>query len=722
MKRASAAGDPERGPSLEGEAMPNEKAHNPRDFFNRELSWLAFNERVLEEAADETRLPLDRLKFLAIASSNLDEFFAVRVAGLRRLASADPDRRDPSGMTADDQLEAVRRRVRRMVAESQRCLSEEVRPLLEEAGVRRLAIPDLSLGQSEYLQELFEKEIFPVVTPVALDGEHRFPDLADGELCLCVSLEGPDGEGHVALVSLPRVLARIVHLPASKGVQFVLIEDLLRRYLPRLFNGHLVRRSLLFRVTRDADLSVEEERDEDFVELMSEVLRLRKRSPIVRLDVEKNPPRELLEFLRERLDVDGKDVYRVPGPLDLKAFFALVGATGLGALREASWTPQAVAELPEDGDFWKTLRARDVLLHHPYETFDPVVRLVSEAADDPDVLAIKQTLYRCSGRSKIIRALARAAEKGKHVTVLVELKARFDESRNIGWARELERAGVYVIYGVVGLKTHSKACLVVRREPDRIMRYVHLATGNYNESTARLYTDMGLLTSNDDIGSDISAFFNTITGYSQPIPWRKIEMAPLGMKQRILRMIRREADLSVPERPGLIMAKMNSLVDPDVIEALYAASGAGVRILLNVRGICCLRPGLKKLSETIEVVSIVGRFLEHSRVFYFQNGGEEEVYLASADWMPRNLEKRVELMFPVEQTDLKARVIRDMDLFFRDNVKARRLLPNGKYERVRNDEPPLSCQDAFMELALGATARAEEAARGEFRIRKPQQE
>ena len=702
--------------------MPNRKDDGARRFFNRELSWLAFNERVLEEAFDETNLPLDRLKFLAITSSNLHEFFAVRVAGLRRLAGVDPDRRDPAGMTAGEQLDQVRKRVRRMVAESHRCLEEQVWPPLEMAGVRRLAIPDLGVDQSEYLEELFEKEVFPVVTPVALDGEHRFPDLADGEMSLCVSLEAPDGEGHMALVSLPKVLPRIAHLPAAKGVQFVLLEDILRRYLPRLFSGHVVRRCLLFRVTRDADLSVEEERDEDFVELMSEVLRLRKRSSVVRLEVEKGAPKELLDFLKERLDVAGEDVYRVPGPLDLKAFFDLIGAPGLGDLREASWTPQPVPELPEDCDFWKVLRARDVLVHHPYETFDPVVRLVSEAADDPDVLAIKQTLYRCSGRSKIIRALERAAENGKHVTVLVELKARFDESRNIGWARELERAGVYVIYGVVGLKTHSKATLVVRRESDRIVRYVHLATGNYNESTARLYTDMGLLTSNDDIGSDISAFFNTITGYSQPIPWRKIEMAPLGLKRRILQMVRRETDLSVPERPGLIMAKMNSLVDPDVIEALYHASKAGVRILLNVRGICCLRPGLKRLSENIEVVSIVGRFLEHSRIFYFQNGGEEEVYLASADWMPRNLEKRVELMFPVEAPNTRTRLLRDLELFFRDNVKARRLLSNGRYERVRNDDPPLSCQDAFMELAREATARAEESARREFRIRKPQRE
>ncbi|HRU07104.1 MAG TPA: polyphosphate kinase 1, partial [Candidatus Brocadiia bacterium] len=529
-----------------------------------------------------------------------------------------------------------------------------------------------------------------------------------------------EGEPRAALVPLPKVLPRLVRMPSHAGMEFVFIEDAVRRFLPRLFQGFVVQKSLLFRAIRNADLNVEEEKDEDFAELMTEVLRQRRRSSVVRLEVEEDAPPALLAFLRKSLDAAGEDIYATPSPLNLKSLFELAGMAGLDALRDPPWTPQPPPELPPGESLWQILRGRDILLHHPYDSFDSVVRFVSEAASDPSVLAIKQTLYRCGGGSKIVRALERAAENGKHVCVLVELKARFDETRNIEWARRLERAGAHVIYGLAGLKTHAKACLIVRREPDGIRRYVHLSTGNYNESTARLYTDLGFMTGDDAFGADISAFFNTITGCSIPSQWQKIEMAPLGLKARILRMIQREASRSSASQPGLIMAKMNSLVDPDVIKALYAAAKAGVKIRLNIRGVCCLNPGGRRLD--IEVTSIVGRFLEHSRIFYFRNGGDEEVYLSSADWMPRNLDRRVELMFPIEAPPLKARVLRILEMCFQDNVKARRLLPSGRYERVRPPEgaAPFSVQQALMDEALERSLSAERAARGEFKPRTPQ--
>ncbi|MDD4891244.1 MAG: polyphosphate kinase 1, partial [Phycisphaerae bacterium] len=624
--------------------------YKPKHFLNRELSWLAFNERVLQEAEDPKTPPLNQLQFLAIVSSNLDEFAMIRLASLRHMLRTGKSNDCPSGMEVREQIDKVAVAIRKMVRRQYGCFNEKVWPTLARSGLRRLMPSELLVEQHRHIEAVFGEQVYPLLTPLAVDDERKFSRVPDLAINVLLRLRGPAAEGkaeRVAVVAIPATLPRMIVVPAEKH-EFVLLEDVVLAFIGRLFQDQEILETTLFRATRDGDLSVEESKDEDYVASMSEVLIGRRESRFVRVELAGNASPWAERTLKKLLDVGDEEIVRIPGPLDLKAWWSLVNLPGLSTLRYPQWRPQPVAELAGDVDVWAAIRKDDILVHHPYETFDVVVRLLQEAAADRNVRAIKQVLYRTSGASKIIAALEQAAANGKQVSVLVELKARFDEARNIEWARRLERAGAQVVYGLSGLKVHAKALMIVRREPDRIRRYVHLATGNYNETTAQQYTDLGLITCDEDFGSDVAAFFNMVTGYSLPVGWRKIVAAPLGLRQRLLHLVRREIERAEAGRGAAIMAKLNSLSDPEMIAALYDASRAGVKIHLNVRGVCCLRPGVKGVSENIEVVSIVDRFLEHSRVLYFRNGGNEEVYLSSADWMPRNLDRRVELLFPIE--------------------------------------------------------------------------
>jgi polyphosphate kinase len=666
----------------------------PELFFNRELSWLAFNGRVLEEAMDLQNALLERLKFAVIVSSNLDEFFMVRVAALKHAVDEGDTAPDSAGLTPSQQLVFIAQRAHEMVERLHKTLTEEILPALATHGIRMLPVGDLEAGQRALLSRYFADEVHPALTPLAIDQSRPFPHLASLSLNLALLLS-PTNEGEaprLAVVQVPGRLPRLVRPPGADGNTYVFLEDVIRAELPALFPGQVLLESTVFRISRDAEMELDDEGDAgDYLEVLEEELRKRRRSRTVRLELDAGVSDTLLGRLTERLGVDADDVYRVRGPLDLRALAGLVELPSLEHIRDAPWRPVPILEATEMEDLFAVLDQRDILIHTPYESFDPVVQFVARAAEDPDVLAIKQTLYRASGDSPIVQALARAADQGrKQVTVLVELMARFDEQSNIRWARELEESGAHVIYGIRGYKTHAKICLVVRRGRQGIRRYVHLGTGNYNERTARVYTDFGLMTADQDIGEDASAFFNALTGYSDPPRMKKLAMAPTTLRDRFLRLIERERRRAEAGQAAEIRAKMNSLVDEDVIRGLYDASRAGVKIRLNVRGTCCLRPGLKGTSETIEVVSIVDRFLEHARVFYFRNGGDEEIYLASADWMPRNLDRRIELMFPIESKELQQKVMTALDSMFLDTVKSRWLQSDGNYRRrkpAKGEEP-----------------------------------
>jgi polyphosphate kinase len=686
---------------------------DPELFLNRELSWLEFNGRVLEEAEDGQTPALERLKFATIAASNLDEFVMVRVAALTNAVEEGDSSPDSAGLPPAQQLVSISERAHALVERLYATLSGAILPALQERGIRLVAMEGLEAEARAFVQRHFRDEVLPALTPLAIDASRPFPMLASLSLNVAVQLAPGEGqeEPRLAVVQVPARLRRLVRLPLE-GAAFALLEDVIRTELQALFPGQQVLETATFRVARDAELGLDDEGGRDFLEAVEEELRKRRKSRVVRLEIEKSASDALVERLAQRLGVAADDVYRIPGMLDVRSLFPLVELPALEDLRDPPLKPVAALEEGEEERLFERLDAADVLLHHPYDAFDPVVSFVSQAAADPDVLAIKQTLYRTSGESPIVRALARAAENGKQVTVLVELTARFDEHSNIRWARSLEEAGAHVIYGVRGYKTHAKVCLVVRRGRDGIRRYVHLGTGNYNEKTARVYTDFGLMTSDRDVGRDASAFFNALTGYSDPPAMKKLTMAPTQLRDRILSLIQRETRRAGAGEHGLIQAKMNALVDEDIIRALYGASQAGVRIRLNVRGICCLRPGLKGVSETIEVVSIVDRFLEHSRIYHFRNGGDEEVYLASADWMPRNLDRRVELLFPVEAAEARAKVLHALEAAFQDNVKARRLQPDGSYKRRRpaKGEEPFRMQLQLHREAVRAQERARAAA------------
>ena len=672
-------------------------------FLNRELSWLAFNERVLEEAADPSTPLLERVKFAAIASSNLDEFFMVRVAAVRREVEEETTTPDLAGLPPSQQLAAIRKRAHVFVAEMYGLVNTELLPALSAVRISIVPVSTLNEPRRAALGAFFREAVFPVLTPLAIDVSRPFPLLASLSLNLALLLEadGDEPERRLAIVQVPAGLARLVDVSGGDGICYVLLEDVIRAHLAQLFPGQVILESAVIRLARDAELELDDEGGNTHLEVVEREVRRRRRSDVVRLEVESSASEELLGLLRDQLDISSEDVYAVPGPLDLRVLQALTDLPGLDALRDPPLQPASPAAEQEHRDLFEMLDERDILLHHPYESYDPVVALIDQAADDPGVLAIKQTLYRTSIGSPIIAALQRAAEQNKQVTVLVELTARFDEERNIRWARALEQAGAHVIYGVRRYKTHAKICLIVRRTASGLRRYVHFGTGNYNERTARIYTDFSLMTSAQAFAEDATAFFSALTGYSDPPRLRRLVMAPTHLRPRFLKLIDRERRRAADGQPAEILAKMNSLIDEDIIEALYAASRGGVKIKLNVRGICALKPGVPGVSDNIEVVSIVDRFLEHSRIYYFLNGGEEQVYLASADWMSRNLDKRVELMFPIDDATHKTTVLNALRAMFRDNVKARCLRPDGSYERKKPQpgEPPFRVQQHLQDEA-----------------------
>ncbi|HIR06149.1 MAG TPA: RNA degradosome polyphosphate kinase [Candidatus Copromonas faecavium] len=694
---------------------------SPKHYVNRELSWLEFDHRVLSEARDRSTPLFDRLKFLSITASNLDEFFMVRVASLKDMVHAGYRKTDIAGMTAEQQLAKISERTHELVALQYSTYNRSLLPALEAAGVHLIErYEDLSAEDGAFVDRYFKEEVYPVLTPMAVDSSRPFPLVRNKTLNIAALLKKKEGGGELefAMVQVPSVLPRLVLLPrtsAEKEQRIILLEEVIERNIQQLFLNYDVVTSHPFRIMRNADFSLDEEEAVDLLEEIEKQLKKRQWGEVIRLEIEEKADKRLLKILKRELSIGEQDIYDIPGALDLTFFMKLYGLPGYDHLKTPPHRPQPVPALMNDDDIFTNIRKGDILLMHPYETFDPVVDFVRTAAKDPDVLAIKQTLYRVSGNSPIIAALAAAAENGKQVSVLVELKARFDEENNIIWARKLEKAGCHVIYGLVGLKTHSKITLVVRREEDGIRRYVHLGTGNYNDSTAKLYTDCGILTCHPLIGEDATAVFNMLSGYSEPLNWNLLSVAPLWLRNQFLRLIRRETKFARAGKPASITAKMNSLCDKEIIAALYEASCAGVKIRLVVRGICCLKAGIPGLSEHIEVRSIVGEFLEHARIFIFENDGSEEIYMGSADWMPRNLDRRVEILFPVLEEPLKERIRQYMELELEDNLKAHVLQPDGTYEKPdRRGKVPVNSQEALCRLA-------EEAARAERKKWEPRE-
>jgi polyphosphate kinase len=687
-------------------------------YLNRELSWLEFNQGVLDEAHDASVPVLERLKFLAISASNLDEFFMVRVGGLKLVEQQENPPADPAGMSIREQLDAIAARVQRMAGDQYRCILDELEPQLAQGGVRRLTASDLNDRQKQAVDQFFGDEVASVLTPMAVDESLEFPLLPHQMLHVAVRLLPRDGESRsrFAIIPLGRSLGRFVTLPSDRGYCYILLEDVVAAQAERFFPGEGVVHCATFRITRNADIAVRDDLVHDLLSEIEEVLDERKLGNCVRLEIAAEADAETVAFLRQALGVDEGQIYALPGPLDLAGFMRLSDLQGFDNLKYEPWPPRISPDVDLGAGMFNVIAKRDILLLHPYDSFEPVVRLLEEAAEDPDVLAIKQTLYRTSRNSPIVAALERAAERGKYVTAVIELRARFDEARNIEWARNLERAGVQVIYGVKGLKTHAKICIIVRREPYGIVRYVHFGTGNYNEITSRLYSDVSLMTCNEEFGSDAIAFFNAITGFSQPQRFRKIDAAPLGLRERIIEMIDAETDRQNHGQKARIIAKLNSLVDPEIIEALYRASNAGVEIKLNIRGVCCLKPGVPKLSEHISVVSIIDRFLEHSRILYFHHGGDRRVFISSADWMPRNLDRRVELLVPVEDHALKDRLLQTLKTYFKDDVKSRRLLPDGRYKRLTPSakRPAVRAQEVLHRRVCDAALVAEQSQRTVF--------
>ncbi len=715
-------------------------------YFSRDLSWIEFNARVLDEARQKSVPLLERLRFLTIVSSNFDEFFMVRVASLKEQCHRDPELKDEAALSAREQLARVSARVHELTDLQYDCLLNEILPGLAAEGIMYVPPQEFTQDHIRFLDAFFMSDVFPLLTPLRT-GAGALPSIANLRLHAAFLLrntvalpsgplasflertgviEAPDaaGEGELAsplaIVQIPASIPRVVWLPSSDGKKrYTLLDDVVRTFGQRLFPGFAIQESLLFKVSRDADRGVDEDRDGDFIAAMQEVIVSRQSSIPVRLICTGESP-AILSFLRDGMGLVDDDVYRVPGPLDLATLGDLVGVEGADRLRNEPWPNYWPVEIPEDTPLWDELKRTDLLLHVPYHSYDPVLRFLNDAADDPAVLAIKMTLYRTSGDSPIIRALERAARSGKHVTVFVELKARFDEERNISWAHRLEDVGVIVVYGIARLKVHAKILLVVRRETDGIRRYVHLSTGNYNDKTARLYVDMSLLTSNQEIANDATLFFNMISGYSVIMATRRLVMAPVDLKPRLLALIGREIDRSVPEHPGRIVAKMNSLADPEIIDALYRASRAGVKILLNVRGVCMLVPGVPGMSENVTVVSVIDRYLEHTRIFWFGNPGLDELFLSSADWMPRNLDRRVELMFPILQESVRKTITDILMLYFSDNEKAHYLRHDGTWVRrtQAKGEKRFRIQEILHEAERRKRELLEQEPRREFTVRR----
>lgn len=684
----------------------------PMPFINRELTWLEFNQRVLDEARNENNPLLERIKFLAITASNLDEFFMVRVGGLQMLKARGSRRKDPAGLTPQAQLEGVEKRVHRMVDDQQATYLVDLESELASHGLRRLRMENLSERQHWFAEQYFENEVFPILSPMAMESGRDVSLIRGRVLHLAVRLRPEGGRAEaqrLALIPLGSGVTRMISLPAVDGHDFLLIEDMVSHFAQRFFEGFQVLEAVPFRITRNADMSLREDLAMDLLAGMEGVLDERITSDCVRLDLGKTATRVLEKQLQKLLQVDPRFVYRCAAPIHLGDWMELAFISGFDDMKARPWPPVASAQIDPGKSLFENIRERDILLNHPYEQFDPVLRLMQEAAEDPDVVAIKQILYRTSKKSPVVQALIRAAERGKNVTVLVELKARFDEQRNMEWAREMELAGVQVIYGLKGLKTHAKICLIVRREAEGLKRYMHFGTGNYNEVTAQIYSDISYLTCHPDLARDASTFFNTITGFSQPQTYQRLEAAPLTLRDRVLAMIHREAEAARQGQAARIVAKVNSLADPGVIEALYEASAAGVKIQLNVRGICCLVPGLAGLSENIEVISIVDRFLEHARIFFFQNGGKESVWISSADWMPRNLIRRVELLVPILDNSARKRLLTILEAYFEDDHNAWVLQSDGHYLRrtpTRTRRKPQRSQQRLYQEACAGLEKA----------------
>ena len=676
----------------------------PENFSNRELSWMAFNERILGEARDKSLPLFERVKFLSITASNLDEFFMVRVASLKDMVDAGYSKPDIAGMTPKEQLKKLNKATHSLVSLQYSTYNRSLVPQLEQNGLVIVEKhEDLTDEQAEYVDQYFEENVYPVLTPMAVDSSRPFPLIRNKSLNIGALLrkKGEKGDEEFATVQVPSVLSRIVSIPSKEEeTVIILLEEVIERNIRKLFLNYDVLCAHPFRIMRNADLSIDEDEAEDLLKEIERQVKKRQWGKAIRLEVEDGANKKLLSILKEELDVEEEDIFKINGPLDLTVLMKVYGLEGFAHLKNLSHQPAEVLEFDKEEDVFTSIRRQDILMHHPYQSFEPVVEFIRQAAKDKDVLAIKQTLYRVSGNSPIIAALAQAAENGKQVSVLVELKARFDEENNIVWAKKLEKAGCHVIYGLVGLKTHSKITLVVRRESDGIRRYVHLATGNYNDATAKLYTDLGLFTCNEAIGEDATAVFNMLSGYSEPLNWNQLSLAPLWMKDRFLYLIERERKHAESGESARIIAKMNSLCDKDIIVALYEASCAGVKIDLIIRGICCLKVGIPGVSENITVRSIVGNFLEHSRIYYFENGGAPEYYLSSADWMPRNLEHRVEILFPILEKSLQEKVGHILDCQLRDTLKAQILQPDGTYDKIdKRGKVLFGSQDYFKEEA-----------------------
>ncbi len=668
------------------------------NYINRELSWLQFNDRVLEEAQDRTNKLMERLKFLAITASNLDEFFMVRVASLWELDASKPSSPDFSGLTPYKQLEAISKSAHEMVLKQYSCLNRSILPALEKENIFILSYDELDDKQQTYANRYYQSTVYPVLTPMAIDQSHPFPLLNNVSLYVIVQI-ADDDDTLFAVVQVPTVLPRILPLPAEDKQCFILLEDIITEHIESLFTGYKVENTSVFRITRSSDVFIDEELTHDLLNEMEQSIKRRRWGDPVRLEIQKDASEAARTFLREALKLEDFEIFDIGGPLDLTVWMGFSFKPAFEHLRNAVLQPQPVVDFM-DKDIFDAIKSHDILVHHPYESFDCVVNFVKAAANDPKVLAIKQTLYRVSGGSPIVHALMQAAENGKQVTVLVELKARFDEENNIIWAKKLEKSGCHVVYGLVGLKIHCKLCLVVRMEDDGIHRYVHMGTGNYNDSTARIYTDLGFFTCKETFGQDASSLFNVLTGYTTNTTYNKLSVAPLTLRSMFYKNIEHETNNALAGKEACITAKMNSLVDKGIIDALYKASQAGVRIRLIVRGICCLKPGLPGVSDNVTVCSIVDRFLEHSRIFYFENGGNPRIYLSSADWMPRNLDRRVEIAFPVDDPRLKEQIIEILDQTLTDTEKLRIEQSDGTYERVdRRGKEHVHSQILFHEQA-----------------------
>ena len=685
----------------------HERFGDPKNFINRELSWLEFDRRVLEEAQDPRQPLIERVKFLTIVSSNLDEFFEIRVAGIKQQIESETSEIGPDGLSPTETFDRIQKTVRELVATQYALWKNELLPELAKNGIYVREIAELPAKRAAWAHRYFQQEVLPMLTPLAVDASHPFPHLLNRSHNLLVRAKTRRrGEPLHAIVQVPRVVPRLILMPRGTGAnepwEYIYLASLIKQHIAELFPGLILDGAHAFRVTRNSDLYIDEEEAENLLRTIEQELRRSRRGNAVRLEVEADCPKDFLELLLRFFNLSQADAYKLDGPLSMTHLAPLVANDALAKLKDRPFQPARDPALPLHVDFFEVLRHQDVLLHHPYDSFDQIVEWIEAAARDPQVLAIKITLYRTSGDSPIVEALIDAANAGKQVTAIVELRARFDEASNIQWARRLEEAGAHVIYGVVGLKTHCKALLIVRRDADQLRRYVHLGTGNYHSRTARIYTDFSLLTSEPQLSEEVATVFNTLTGLAGYPGLKKLMVAPFDMHSRLIALIERERDNAQAGKPARIVAKLNALVDQEIIEKLYEASCTDVSIDLIVRGICCLRPKIPDLSENIRVISIVGRFLEHSRIFHFENGGQPKVFLSSADWMPRNFYRRIELAFPVENPMLRDQIINEvLPSFLNDRVKARELQPDGSYRRLKPEgsEPSAQAQWHFREVS-----------------------